>query len=116
MDDGRATLTGVVDSLWKRLKTAEMIAGNRRVTKVANHLAIVPTNSAADRKIAVSVVDGIYAVDGVASDSVNVRVGYGVVTLTGVVSTAQDRRMAGKIAGNVDGVQRVSNQLVVGEG
>jgi osmotically-inducible protein OsmY len=115
MDDGRATLKGVVDSMWKRLKFAEMIAANRRVTKIANHLVIVPTNSGADRQIAVTVADAIYAVDGVAADDVKLRVAKGVVTLTGVVSTSRARRAAGEAAGSVAGVRRVFNQLAVGE-
>ncbi|HSO21190.1 MAG TPA: BON domain-containing protein [Desulfosarcina sp.] len=114
MDDDRATLKGVVDSLWKRLKAAEMIAANRRVANIANHLVIVPTNSGADRRLAVTVVDAVYAVDGVGTDDVNVRVSYGVVTLTGVVVTPQARRAAGEAAGRIAGVRRVSNQLVVG--
>lgn len=66
-----------------------------------------------DSTITAKVKTKLAANQGLSSFEIHVDTNNGVVTLTGTVANGTERRMAGNIASNTDGVKGVDNQITV---
>ena len=85
---------------------AAMVASDRRTTGTVLD----------DQTIEVQVSDNIYAAEGFeGGDHVKVEVYQGVVLLVGEVTTADKKELAGTRAAEIENVERVVNELAVGD-
>lgn len=112
---GWVTMEGTVDAYWKKVRArmeAEEVIG---VLGVTNKLAVVPTESIEDERIAEDVVAAMDRHVNVDAQAVNVRVTGGVVTLTGTVSSWRAKTAAYDAAlytyGVIDVVDEINVQL-----
>lgn len=113
VDNGIVTLSGTVDSYWKK-KTAESEAERLLgVIDVDNKLGVVPTEDFVDEDIAKDIVDSLHRNINVPSQEVNVNVENGHVNLTGRVPTWNAFYSAQKVAELTLGVVDVKNNIVV---
>jgi len=84
VDAGVVTLSGSVDTYWKKL-VAEDIAEIKGVVGIVNKLVVVPSQDIMDEVIAKGVVNAIERNSNVDVDSVTVKVDKGKVTLAGTL-------------------------------
>jgi osmotically-inducible protein OsmY len=111
--NGWVTIEGTVDAYWKIIR-AEMAAKDVvGVLDVTNNLAVVPTESITDERIAEDVVNAIDRDIRVISDDVSVSVEDGKVTLTGNVPSWTAKSAAYYSALYTYGVKEVDDQLVI---
>jgi hyperosmotically inducible periplasmic protein len=111
---GTVTLSGTVDSYWKKLKAEELAFDTGGVVWVINELAVVPTRDFTDELIAENVIGALRRHSVILDpDSINVFVENGVVTLSGHVPDRQALKAAEDAARFTPGVVEVSNSLVV---
>ena len=111
VSEGIVTLTGTVNSLWKKWEAEQTVYRNFGVISVENHLTIVPTTSIVDQDIAEDIenaLDRNYYID---AEDVSVKVDRGVVTLMGDVKSTFARTQAEEIALYTTGVMDVKNEL-----
>jgi osmotically-inducible protein OsmY len=111
VSEGIVTLTGTVDSLWKKWEAEQTVYRNFGVISVENHLTIVPTTSIVDQDIAEDIekaMDRNYYID---AEDISVKVDRGIVTLMGDVTTTIARTQAEDIALYTAGVMNVKNEL-----
>jgi osmotically-inducible protein OsmY len=111
VSEGIVTLTGSVDSLWKKWEAEQTVYRNFGVISVENHLTIVPTTSFVDQDIAEDIENALnrnYYVD---AEDIAVKVDKGIVTLMGQVSSTIARTQAEDIALYTAGVMDVENEL-----
>ena len=111
VSEGIVTLTGTVNSLWKKWEAEQTVYRNFGVISVENHLTIVPTTSIVDQDIAEDIenaLDRNYYID---AEDISVRVDRGVVTLMGDVKSTFARTQAEEIALYTTGVMDVKNEL-----
>lgn len=110
---GVVTLSGAVDSYWKKYEAETNVYHNFGVISVENHLTIVPTGSFLDKDIAEDIekaLDRNFYVD---AEDVAVKVDRGNVTLMGEVTSAIARIQAEEVAMYTAGVLDVRNELRV---
>ncbi|HEX6271680.1 MAG TPA: BON domain-containing protein [Polyangiaceae bacterium] len=119
---GIARLSGVVQSMFERRRAAEraMVAGVVDVDDAAVRVLpeSVPSSAytrppASDREIELAVRDALRADPRVSERSIDLRVDYGVVTLTGSVRTLAQKLAAAEDARNAVGTWGVVNHLAV---
>jgi len=111
VSEGIVTLTGTVNSLWKKWEAEQTVYRNFGVISVENHLTIVPTTSIVDQDIAEDIenaLDRNYYID---AEDISVKVDRGVVTLMGDVNSTFARTQAEEIALYTTGVMDVKNEL-----
>jgi osmotically-inducible protein OsmY len=115
VENGVATLTGVVDNL-KANRAAEQDAKNTwGVWQVKNLLKVQLANPAADDKLA-QIVNAALLRDSILDGyDLNVKAKNGTVTLNGSVSSNFDRAEAEDVASRAKGVIHVTDNLTVSE-
>lgn len=111
VSEGIVTLTGTVDSLWKKWETEQTVYRNFGVISVENHLTIVPTTSIVDQDIAEDIENALDRNFYVDAEDISVKVDRGIVTLMGDVKTTIARTQAEDIALYTTGVMDVKNEL-----
>ncbi len=107
------TLKGTVPSYWQKVKAEDIALGKYGVRGVTNELAVVPTESYTDERIADNVVNAIERSAYVDAADVDVKVSNSVVTLTGTVPDRRALRAATSAARYTPGVIDVINNLVI---
>lgn len=112
--DGVVTLTGSVDTYWKKFRTEEIAYGMRGVISVVNKLTVVPTKRLTDEAIAENIRTAFERNILIDPASITVRVENGAVTLSGEASSWLEIREAENIAFYTPGVLDVSNTLLLG--
>lgn len=115
VEDGLVTLDGTVSSFWRKIRAEDTAANVPGVLRVTNELAVVPTDSVSDQRIAQEVTDAVDRSAAVSIDNVDVRVRDGVVMLSGVVSDRAAVDAAFDAARYTQGVVNVENFLTVEE-
>lgn len=128
VEDGMVHLTGEVDSEIDRNLATEVAQNIEGVTGVRNDLTVQPDGRVAaadaggERSFAERVGDATTTAtvkskllidDKTQGLKINVTTLDHVVTLTGDVDSTEEKRLAEQIAGNVDEVERVQNELNV---
>lgn len=111
--DGVVSLEGTVDAFWKKLHAERIVSDLPGVIEVENRLAIVPTRSISDEAIATQIVDALRRNVLVDSESLDVRVTNGVVTLDGSVPNWAAANAARNVAYHTSGVVDVRENLAV---
>ena len=130
--NGRVHLTGTVESDIDRDLAGEIAKGIEGVVAVDNDLKVSPSARESERaKMADGRPFGVWIEDltttamiktklltdpNVGGLKINVDTRNNIVTLTGEVSSAEERQLAGKLASNTGDVKQVHNQIVVKRG
>lgn len=115
VENGVVTLTGAVDTHWKRPYLEELVRDVRGVVVVHDNITVVPTRSATDELIAEDVIAALNKNPLVNADSIEVRVENAIVTLVGRVCSPQEKDAAVEEASRIPGVTAVKDKLVVGQ-
>lgn len=111
--EGAITLTGTVDSFWRKRRVEELVGGLRGVVEIHNDLAVVPSHQIADEDIARAIVDALRRNALVDADEVTVSVAGGRVSLTGTVASPSAARAALETAYFTAGVRDVEDNLLM---
>lgn len=127
---GVVTLTGIVESEVDKELAGEIALGVDGVTEVRNQLKVQPGAAAAgvrprdeqgrdfaarfdDATTTARVKYALLTHEGTDAGDINVDTVNGVVFLTGRTNSGEERDLAGRVAGNVEGVAEVENRLEV---
>ena len=111
--EGWVTLEGTVDAFWKKVKAEDLSSGRRGVVGLTNKIAVVPTQSIADEKLAQTIINALDRNVNVNVDDINVTVEKGNVALTGKVPTWSSKRAAYDTARYSLGVKEVDDRIAV---
>lgn len=112
--NGVLTLTGTVESYWKKRRAESDVNYLSGVISVKNQIAIVPTESWVDEDIAKDIVDAMKRKLDVSADDVSVHVRNGVATISGTVDDYVAWKAAFESAENTLGVVDVKDQIKIG--
>ena len=110
---GKVTLEGTVDTVWKRLRAQDLAAEVEGVVDVENALTVVPTEDMVDEVIAEEILAAVKRNRLLDSETINVEVDGGMVTLSGTVDSWEARERANQAALYTFGVRDVTNNIVV---
>jgi osmotically-inducible protein OsmY len=113
VQNGRVTLEGSVDALWKKIEAENRVANISGVLTITNKLAVVPNESFADEVIGEDVENALDRNTLVNVDEIDVKVENGVVTLYGSVPAWTVDQAAYTTALYTDGVIDVNDNLRV---
>ncbi len=110
--DGVVTLSGTVDHLLAK-EQAEKIAENMKGVLDVENLLIVKPVSRTDDEIRDDVIDALAVDPATDSYEIKVSVDVGVVTLSGVVESMAEKKLAEDVVKGVKGVIGVANDIAV---
>lgn len=113
VEDGVATLTGIVDNLKAKRAAAQDAKNTIGVYRVKNHLKVRPVTERSDDEIASDVRDALLADPLVDRFQIVCAVHGGEVHLYGDVDSYFEKHQAGDLATKVNGVTDVRNHLTV---
>lgn len=113
VDAGVVTLTGSVDSYWKKQQAMEKTNSVLGVLQIFNKLTVVPSKTYIDQDIANEIMAALDRNVYVNSDTIDVEVDKGVVTLSGTVPSHHAVRTAEQTASLTAGVVDVINNLII---
>lgn len=108
---GWITLTGTVKTCKQKHIAVELIESIPGVIGITNDLTVIPTERPADQKIAEEIIKGIEHHRDLNTDSIDVIVEAGKVTLEGTVANWFAYRTAEELALVTEGVVAVKNYL-----
>ena len=111
--NGWVTLEGTVDAYWKKVRAELEATDVVGVLGITNKIAVVPTESITDERIAEDVVNAVDRDIRVYADDVDVKVEGGQVTLTGSVPTWTAKSAAHSAALYTYGVKDVKDRITV---
>lgn len=119
--DGIVTLRGVADNQAQKDLTTEYVKDIEGVKKVNNEMALAKTVQTAhtvgekidDASITALVKMTLLAHRSTSALNTSVTTTNGVVTLTGKASSAAERELNAKLAGDVNGVESVENLITI---
>lgn len=111
--DGHVTLSGNVDSFWKKELAEERAASILGVKEITNELAIVHSNTVTDDVISENIVNAMKANRYVDVANINVNIEDGNVNLTGTAHSDLERDEAYRIALYTGGVHLINNAIKI---
>lgn len=111
--EGRVTLTGSVDALWKKERIGELASIPAGVLRVYNNITVLPSERVADEAIAGRILRAIARTAGGAAGRVSVTVRNGKVVLSGQVPSWAAGQLVLEAALYTGGVVEVENGLQV---
>ena len=113
--DGIVTLTGWVDSYWKKIAAEEAAHRVRGVKAVANDIEVRLPGSAerTDTDLAAAVLNALKWEADIPTGKIDVTVSHGWVTLKGEVEYGFQKRLAEQAVQRLSGVKGVTNLIVV---
>jgi osmotically-inducible protein OsmY len=113
VEHGVVTLEGAVPALWQQQHAREIVARERGVVSIVNHLRTAPVRIHSDRDIADDIGRALQRKGVMDMEHLKVNVRDGVVTLTGTVHGAKVQRSIYRTALITPGVVDVIDQLEV---
>ena len=108
-----ASLSGTVDSLWRKQHAEETVGQVPGVQRTENRILVVTTRERHDRRIAEDIFSAMERHPLFGQATFAVQVGNGEVSLSGVVGSLGARRAAYEIAMRTAGVTAIHDQLSV---
>ena len=113
--DGIVTLTGWVDSYWKKIAAEEAAHRVRGVKAVANDIEVRLPGSAerTDADLAKAVLNALRWEAAIPADKLDVTVSQAWVTLKGEVEYGFQKRLAERVVERLSGVKGVTNLIMV---
>lgn len=112
---GVVTLSGTVDTVWKKHRAEQLTSEVIGVTEVVNRIVVVPTEDRRDEDLAEQIAEALSRNCAVRLDAIDVQVRDGKVTLSGTVSSPEAREAAVETAQVTMGVTEVEDRLAVRE-
>jgi osmotically-inducible protein OsmY len=112
---GVLTLSGAVDTVWKKQRAEQLASEVIGVAEVVNKILVVPTKDRRDRELAEQIAAVLNRNTAARLDEIDVEVEEGKVTLSGTVSSENARKAALETAQLTLGVTEVEDRLVVRE-
>lgn len=113
VEDGVATLTGIVDNLKARRAARQDVENTVGVFSVVNLIKVRAPEGRADRAVETDVKSALLRSPSVDRYEISVAVDDGVATLSGVVDSYFEKGLADDLAARTKGVEMVQNDLVV---
>jgi hyperosmotically inducible protein len=113
VNNGVATITGSVDTLWLKAQVQRVVLEVSGVTAARNHVKVIPPKPVPDSAIANAILDALKRSDSIDDKAVEVAVEGGTVTLSGSVASESASQIAYNFALNTVGVKELRNNLVV---
>jgi len=110
---GRVTLNGYLDAYWKKTKASELVSDIFGVLEVDNAISVVPVEGSEDRVIADDIMMALRRSTDIDTNTIEVMVADGVVTISGTVPNWTAFKAAEHIADNTAGVVGVTNDLFI---
>ena len=111
--EGTVTLSGAVDSYWKKVRAEEIASAVKGVSVVVNNIQVSENESVSDRMIRTDIADSIQRNSDVDGENVTVNVEEAVVTLSGTVGSWLAYTQAEEAARYTVGVEDVQNNLEI---
>jgi osmotically-inducible protein OsmY len=112
---GVVTLSGTVDTVWKKQRAGQLASEVIGVMDVVNRILVVPTEQRRDTELAEQIAGALSRNSSVRLDAIDVQVSEGKVTLSGTVSSPEAREAAVETAQVMAGVTGVEDRLEVRE-
>ncbi len=112
VEEKTAILDGTVDNILARERAAEVAGSIRGVRAVVNQIDIQPEDRE-DEALKDDIREALAIDPAAEAFEVEVQVRNGAVTLTGDVDSWAEKRLVGKVAKGVRGVEKLTNNLVV---
>lgn len=113
VQDGEVTLTGTVSSLKAKLAAESVAAHTVGVRALYNELSVSPGKPVDDATLAKRISSAVADNPLLQAGDIKVKVKDGAATLSGEVATNFASAEAVDVAGSLEGVRSVTNQLVV---
>jgi osmotically-inducible protein OsmY len=110
--DGVVVLSGFVDNLLAKKRAQQQAERIKGVRSVVNNLTVKPVTRA-DEAIMGDVKQALRRDPATEAYEVAVQVNDGVVTLTGIVDSWQERHVSAQVATSVQGVKEVHNDITI---
>ncbi len=110
---GLVTLSGSVDTLWKRMYAEEVASRAKGLFEIENELTVVPTEDVDDEAMAARIVEAMRRSRSLNENEINVEVKGGLVTLSGLVDTWAQHDDAYRTVLRTAGVRAVDDQLIL---
>ncbi|MFW6332531.1 MAG: BON domain-containing protein [Thermodesulfobacteriota bacterium] len=112
VEEGTAILDGTVDNLLARERAAEVAGSIRGVRAVVNQIDI-QAEDREDEALKADIREALAIDPAAEAFEIEIQVRDGAVTLTGEVDSWAEKRLAGKVAKGVRGVEKFTNNLDV---
>jgi osmotically-inducible protein OsmY len=113
VEQGRVTLRGSVDTMWKKQRAEELTVNLAGVLGVANKLTVVPTKDISDEEIGKEILAALNRKFHENMHSVHVVVANGAVTLSGTVPDHHAHRSVYETAIFTEGVVNIEDNLEI---
>jgi osmotically-inducible protein OsmY len=112
---GIVTLSGTVDTLWKKQRAAELASEVIGVGDVVNRILVVPVENKRDKELAEQIAAAMSRNSAVRLQEIDLKVKDGKVTLSGTATSENAREAAVETAQVTMGVTEVEDRLFVRE-
>jgi osmotically-inducible protein OsmY len=113
VESGVVELDGTTTNVTAKQRAVELASVIRGVRSVIDRIRVVPIWDVSDESLKADVREALFLDPATEEWEVEVEVADGSVELTGVVDSWSEKRLAGRIAGNVRGVREVDNSITV---
>jgi osmotically-inducible protein OsmY len=111
--EGTVTLSGSVDSYWKKVRAEEIASGVKGVSVVINDIEVSTGEAVSDQMIQADIASSLERNADVQREEISVSVENGEVTLSGTVDTWLAYTEAEEAARYTVGVEAVTNNLEI---
>lgn len=111
--DGTVTLSGTVDSYWKKVRAEEIASGVKGVSVVINNIEVSTGESVTDQMVQADIASSLERNADVERENVTIEVEDGEVTLSGTVDSWLAYTEAEEAARYTVGVEAVTNNLQI---
>jgi len=111
--DGTVTLSGSVDSYWKKVRAEEIASGVKGVSVVINNIEVSTGESVTDQMVQADIASSLERNADVDRENVTIEVDDGEVTLSGTVDSWMAYTEAEEAARYTVGVEAVTNNLQI---
>jgi osmotically-inducible protein OsmY len=111
--EGTVTLSGSVDSYWKKVRAEEIASGVKGVSVVINNIEVATGEAVTDQMIQADIASSLERNADVDRDDITVAVDDGEVTLSGTVDSWLAYTEAEEAARYTVGVEAVNNEIEI---
>lgn len=111
VNSGTVTLEGYVDVYWKKKIAEDKILNLNNVIEVVNNLNVVPTKDILDEEIANEIKNAFQRSNIIHAENITVEVNKGFVTLSGYVSSLEEKRIVEEKVFYTSGITGLKNNL-----
>lgn len=111
-EGGVVTVSGTVDSFWKRTRVLDILRQQAGVIEIVNAIAVAG-GSVTDEELAHRIAELLRRKARIDENTVSVEVDGGIATLRGTVPTWMVRSLAYETAANMEGIRDIIDEIDV---